>query len=133
MRAPAPHRGLLSRILRWIATALWRVCQGLLIVWAALAIYYSNLPWGELRLALSVVFAAFAGWALWVSRQRRMQAAFALLFLGLAAPMVRNRRDWVVAAAAVLASVLAALVLPQAWQITTAAVAASAVGMALGD
>lgn len=58
---------------------------------------------------------------------------FALLFLGLAAPMVRNRRDWVVAAAAVLASVLAALVLPQAWQITTAAVAASAVGMALGD
>jgi predicted branched-subunit amino acid permease len=58
---------------------------------------------------------------------------FALLFLGLAAPMVRNRRDWVVAAAAVVAAILASLFLPQAWQITTAAVAASAVGMALGE
>jgi hypothetical protein len=47
--------------------------------------------------------------------------------------MVRNRRDWVVAAAAVVAAILASLFLPQAWQITTAAVAASAVGMALGE
>jgi predicted branched-subunit amino acid permease len=58
---------------------------------------------------------------------------FALLFLGLAAPMVKNRRDWVVAAAAVAASILAAIFLPPAWQITAAAVAASAVGMALGE
>lgn len=28
--------------------------------WAALAIYYSNLPWTELRLALAVAFAVFA-------------------------------------------------------------------------
>jgi 4-azaleucine resistance transporter AzlC len=58
---------------------------------------------------------------------------FALLFLGLAAPMVKNRRDWVVAAAAVAASIVAAMLLPPAWQITAAAVAASAVGMALGE
>jgi predicted branched-subunit amino acid permease len=58
---------------------------------------------------------------------------FALLFLGLAAPMVRNRRDWIVAAAAVAASIVAAMLLPPAWQITAAAVAASAVGMALGE
>jgi 4-azaleucine resistance transporter AzlC len=58
---------------------------------------------------------------------------FALLFLGLAAPMVRNRRDRVVAAAAVAASIVAAMLLPPAWQITGAAVAASVVGMALGE
>lgn len=58
---------------------------------------------------------------------------FALLFLGLAAPMVKGRRNWVVAAAAVVASIGAALFLPAAWQITAAAVGASAVGMALSE
>jgi 4-azaleucine resistance transporter AzlC len=58
---------------------------------------------------------------------------FALLFLGLAAPMVKGRRDWLVAAAAVLASIVAAAFLPPAWQITSAAVAAAAVGMALDE
>jgi hypothetical protein len=47
--------------------------------------------------------------------------------------MVKVRRDWVVAAAAVLASILAAMFLPAAWQITSAAIAAAAVGMALGE
>jgi 4-azaleucine resistance transporter AzlC len=58
---------------------------------------------------------------------------FALLFLGLAAPMIEGRRDWAVAAAAVAASVVASIVLPAAWQITAAAVAAAAVGMVLHD
>ena len=58
---------------------------------------------------------------------------FPLLFLGLAAPMIHGRRDLVVAASAVLASVVAALVLPPAWQVTVAAVAASAVGMSFGE
>ena len=54
---------------------------------------------------------------------------FGLLFLGLAAPMIRTRRDWVVAAAAVVATVLATSFVPAAWQITAAAIAASLVGM----
>jgi 4-azaleucine resistance transporter AzlC len=58
---------------------------------------------------------------------------FALLFLGLAAPMIKGRRDWLVAVAAVLASLAATAFLPAAWQITSAAVAAAAVGMALGE
>jgi predicted branched-subunit amino acid permease len=58
---------------------------------------------------------------------------FALLFLGLAAPMVHKRRDWLVAGAAVLASIVAARVLPTAWQVTTAAVAAAAVGMTIDE
>jgi hypothetical protein len=53
----------------------------LLITWAALAIHYSNLPWAWLRSALAIAFAAFAIWALWLSRPRRT-IAFAVLFLG---------------------------------------------------
>ena len=76
------HRGFLSRILGWLVAGLWRFCQALLIAWAALAIYYSNLPSAGLRLALAVAFAAFAIWALWLSRRRRMSMVAIALFLG---------------------------------------------------
>ena len=53
----------------------------LVIAWTTLAIYFSNLPWPELRLALAVVFAAFTVWAFWLSRRGRMRAAaYALVF-----------------------------------------------------
>ncbi len=58
---------------------------------------------------------------------------FPLLFLGLAAPMIHNRRDWIVAGSAVAASVVATVLLPPAWQVTVAAIAASAVGMVIGE
>jgi predicted branched-subunit amino acid permease len=58
---------------------------------------------------------------------------FALLFLGLAAPLIRTRRDWLVAGLAVVAALLATLVLPDAWQITGAATAAALVGTAIRD
>jgi uncharacterized protein DUF4105 len=66
----------------WLATGIRIAIQVLFITWAALAIYYSNLPWAELRLALAVAFVAFAIWALWLSRRRRMILAFAALYLG---------------------------------------------------
>jgi hypothetical protein len=52
-------------------------------LWATLAIYYSNLPWPGLRLALAIAFAAFAVWAIWFSSQWRMAAVLAVLYLGL--------------------------------------------------
>jgi predicted branched-subunit amino acid permease len=58
---------------------------------------------------------------------------FGLLFLGLAAPMIRRRRDWIVAAAAVVATLIATLTLPPAWQVTAAAMAASLVGAVSGE
>jgi len=58
---------------------------------------------------------------------------FGLLFLGLAAPMVHGRRDWVVAAAAVVATLVAAMVIPPAWQLTVAAATASLVGVFVGE
>jgi hypothetical protein len=58
------------------------LCRVVLIVWATLAIYYSNLPWAGLRLALAIAFAAFAVWAVWLSPQRRMSMALVVLYLG---------------------------------------------------
>jgi hypothetical protein len=75
------RRGLLSRSLGWLIAGIWFLCQVLLISWATLAIYYSNLPSAGLRLGLAIAFAAFAIWALWLSRSRRT-IAFTVLFLG---------------------------------------------------
>ena len=79
------NRSFLRAPLRWLAAGLWFLLQVLLIAWTSLAIYYSNLPAAELRLALAVAFAAFAVWVLWVSRQRRMRAVLVALFLGVVA------------------------------------------------
>jgi len=57
---------------------------------------------------------------------------FAVLFVGLAAPLIRGRWDLVVAALAVGAT-FAATVFPEAWRITAAAAAAAAVGVVLPD
>ena len=53
---------------------------------------------------------------------------FPLLFLGLAAPLVRTRRDWFVAGLAVVLALGATLALSDAWQITGAAAGAAAIG-----
>jgi hypothetical protein len=69
----------------------------LAVVWAAFAIYYSNLPLLWFRITLAVAFVAFAIWTLWVSRPRR-HMAFAAAFLGvlvwwIAIPPSHNR-NW---------------------------------------
>ena len=57
------------------------MCRAALILWATLAIYYSNLPWPGPRLALAIAFASFAIRAIWVS-PRRASVAFVVLYLG---------------------------------------------------
>ncbi len=54
--------------------------QAGLVGWAALAIYYSNLPWGWLRLTLALGFTLFGIWALWIARTRFFYLIFAVLF-----------------------------------------------------
>ena len=58
---------------------------------------------------------------------------FPLLFLGLAAPMLHARRDWIVAGTSVAATLVATMTLPPAWQITAAAAVASLVGVFLHE
>jgi Domain of unknown function (DUF4105) len=79
------QRGLLFRPLRWLGAGLRSVVWLVLTAWASFAIFYSNLPWPELRLALALGFAGFATWAFWLSHQRRTQVALAVLFLGVVA------------------------------------------------
>ncbi len=91
-------RRSLSRSFRWLVAGTWFLCRALLIAWATLAIYYSNLPWAGLRLALAVAFAAFAIWVVWFSRQRRMSVILIALFLGVVAWWVAipasHDRNW---------------------------------------
>src|SRR5690242_15559952 len=63
---PNAPRHLMSTLLRWLSAALKLLFRGiyllfqiLVITWTTLAIYYSNLPWPALRLALAAAFALF--------------------------------------------------------------------------
>jgi hypothetical protein len=75
----------MSTLLRWLIAGIKLLVQILVITWTTLAIYFSNLPSLALRLGLAVVFAAFAIWAFWRSRQRRMPAVAIALVLGVVA------------------------------------------------
>jgi Domain of unknown function (DUF4105) len=77
-----PGRSIVSRCFRWFGKAIWILCQVLLIAWCTLAIYYSNLPWPELRLAAAICFAAVAVGVLWISRLRSKTLIFLALCLG---------------------------------------------------
>lgn len=68
-----------------LAAATWFLCRVLLVAWAVLAIYYSNMPWAGPRVALAAAFGAFATWVLWLARRRSMHLALALLYFGLIA------------------------------------------------
>ena len=71
---------LFSKPFIWLIGVIGFLCRVLLLAWATLAIYYSNLPWGWLRLSLAVAFLAFGIWALWLTCRPRMFLAFAGVF-----------------------------------------------------
>jgi hypothetical protein len=75
----------IARPCRWCWTGLRRVAQFLLIAWAALALYYSNLPWTWARVALAVAFAGFGVWALWLRPCASLRWTFAGAFAVVAA------------------------------------------------
>src|SRR6476646_564061 len=78
-------RKFLSTSVGWLIAVVVFIGCALALTWATLAIYYSNLPWAGFRLGLAIAFAAFAVWAVWFSRQRRMFMAVIVLFLGVVA------------------------------------------------
>jgi hypothetical protein len=73
------QRGFISKFFRFVIVGLWFLVRLFAVIWATLAIYYSNLPWAELRLGLAAAFAAFAIWVL-ATRRRHMPAILAVLF-----------------------------------------------------
>src|SRR5690348_8233306 len=74
--------GSLPAPLRWLAAGGGFLVRVVLLTWASLAIFYSNLPWPELRLTLALGFAGFAAWVFWLSRRWHTQVVLAVLFLG---------------------------------------------------
>jgi len=69
----------------WLAAALGFLLRFLVLAWATLALYWSNVPWRGLRLVLALAFLAFGIYALWVRRSLRSQLVFAGLFLAVLA------------------------------------------------
>jgi predicted branched-subunit amino acid permease len=57
-----------------------------------------------------------------------LEVVFPLVFLGLAVPLLRTRRQWLTAGLAVGATLGAVAFVPPAWQITVAAIVAAALG-----
>ncbi len=57
-----------------------------------------------------------------------IEVIFPLMFLGLAAPLLRNRRRWLTAGLAVISAVSAVLVVPSEWRVTAAAIVAAVIG-----
>lgn len=72
--------------------------KAVLVGWGSLAVYWSNLPWAPLRLALAVSFAAFGIWVFWFASRRRWFLIFGGLFAALlvwwAAIPPSHERDW---------------------------------------
>ena len=79
MKSP---RGIRRGLFRSLSAGVAFLARALLVAWASLAIFHSNLPWPELRLGLALGFLGFAAWALWFSRQQKPQLAVAVLFAG---------------------------------------------------
>jgi Domain of unknown function (DUF4105) len=80
-RAIKARTSRFSKPFVWLTAVIGFVCRVLLLAWATLAIYYSNLPWGWLRPSLAVAFLAFGIWALWLTRRPGMSLGFAGMFL----------------------------------------------------
>jgi hypothetical protein len=77
--------GFLAKSLSLLFAGLRVIVQVMLVAWAMLAIYYSNLPWPWLRVVLAGTFAAFAIFAFFLSRRRWMSPAAIALFFGVVA------------------------------------------------
>jgi hypothetical protein len=73
----------LSKVLNWLIRGAWVLFRVLLIAWATLAIYYSNLPSSRLRIASAISFAAC--WAAVSVSAARPTVVDNMLFLGVVA------------------------------------------------
>jgi hypothetical protein len=72
----------LTKTLGWLFAAVLVLARILVLAWATLAIYYSNLPWAWARTTLAAAFLIFGVWALWFRRTVAAKAVFVALFIG---------------------------------------------------
>jgi hypothetical protein len=81
-RAVKARTSWFSKLLIWLIAVTGFLCRVLLLAWATLAIYYSNLPWAWLRVVLALLFVAFGIWVSWFTRRPMMKWVFAGVFIG---------------------------------------------------
>jgi len=86
------------RLLRFLWIGIGSFTRFLMVVWATLAIYFSNLPWAWSRQLLAAAFLAFSIWTIWWSRTPRMRLTLAALLLGMLAWFIMippsHDRNW---------------------------------------
>src|SRR5262245_48441680 len=85
MTATNHRSSFLGSLVRYVLRGALYFVQFLFVLWATLAIYFSNLPWSWARLVLAGAFAVFSVWALWLPTRRWARLAFAVLALGVIA------------------------------------------------
>src|SRR5262245_45542524 len=82
----------------WLLTALRHLAEGILIAWAALAIYYSPIRSVPRRRSLAAAFAIFAVWALWLEREPvpllLLSVAYLIVVMGWFSIRPSNDRPW---------------------------------------
>jgi len=92
------REGRVARFGRYSLRAAIIIGQFVLVLWATLAVYYSNLPGSWLRVLLAAGFAVFSVWALWLTRRPWMGLAFVGLLVGVIAWHISippsNDRPW---------------------------------------
>src|SRR6478609_2558663 len=68
----------------WLIAGLCFLFRALLVAWATLAIYYSNLPWPSVRLGLAIAFVVVSVWVLWLLHHPRRFVIFLVMFAAVA-------------------------------------------------
>lgn len=85
-------------VLRWLAHATGHLILALLLIWAALALWFWPVQSTGLRLTLAIAFAAFGIWALWLAGSRRVwwafAASFGVLLVGWSFIHPKLNREW---------------------------------------
>lgn len=67
----------------WLINIIKFLCKLALIVWACLALFYSNLPEPWMRLGLSIIFTLFGIWTLLFVHKPRLTLLYIILYAGL--------------------------------------------------
>lgn len=81
--APKPPRGWFGKISGGLVKLVTGIISLLLIAWASLAFYYSDLSSSEVRIVLAVIFLVFGMWALWRPYRPWRVVMFAVTYAGI--------------------------------------------------
>lgn len=94
-------RNLREKIFTFLKLAFVSLRNGfyfMLIVWASLAIYYSNIPSPIIRLTFAILFFVFAVYALWIGGSQKWHRSLLVVFIGIfiwyAMIPASNYRPW---------------------------------------